>query len=528
MQEYKNGIRFLIVDDESKTRNGLKKYVHWNNLGINELRYAANGIEALSICREFKPDIILADVRMPGMDGVTLCRHLREFLPYCQIIFLSGYSDKEYLKAAIDLGAVSYVEKPTVIRDVEDAVTKAVSHFTEDKTLRLNGSMFVENSTLLQRSLVEYLITGTRQGEIDEEKLEKSFHSLHCFEKDGLSFRAAVIQTEGKIDSHKTVLLELSTLLHEKDVEHLEMVKDEEHIVIIFGTAFPGLLEPRSRLFHALEYAACRSGLGGNAFFCSVGTEVPCIEKTLQSYQTAVIALQQLFFTGYGRVVFYQKKEFVNLHFDEELFTQKFSKALLCNKTDEIKELLQAIYQSLSKQDTVLAAQIKNLYLRLFYQVMRISRSYFDKQNMWEQFLQADTLKDIHRFLCHAVEDALTHPTEEENLSLSVKCVMKHIRVDFSTEDLSVQQLADKVHLTAAYLSNLFKKETGVTVGQYIVKVRIEHAMILLQSESHHLNEIASLVGYSDAGYFTKIFKKNMNMTPSQYRRQLGKNLMTE
>lgn len=105
-------MKLMVVEDEKVIRNGLLKHVPWQKLGVWEVQAAENGEKALELAETFHPDIVLSDIRMPGMSGIELCRTLREKYPEIEIIFSTGYADKEYLKAAIDLHAVGYVEKP--------------------------------------------------------------------------------------------------------------------------------------------------------------------------------------------------------------------------------------------------------------------------------------------------------------------------------------------------------------------------------------------------------------------------------
>ena len=94
-------MKLIVVEDEKVIRNGLLRHVPWQRLGVSEVEAAANGEEALVKAEAFRPDIVLSDIRMPGMSGVDLCRKLREKFPEIEIIFSTGYADKEYLKAAI-------------------------------------------------------------------------------------------------------------------------------------------------------------------------------------------------------------------------------------------------------------------------------------------------------------------------------------------------------------------------------------------------------------------------------------------
>lgn len=126
-------MKIIIVEDESIIRKGLVKHIDWKSLGINEIRVAANTQEALTICEDYMPDIVVSDVSMPGENGIVLCRKLRQLFPEIEIIFVSGYSDKEYLKAAIDLHAVRYVEKPINRKDISEAIQEAVHRYQKTK-----------------------------------------------------------------------------------------------------------------------------------------------------------------------------------------------------------------------------------------------------------------------------------------------------------------------------------------------------------------------------------------------------------
>ena len=105
-------MKLLVVEDEKIIMNGIVKHVPWEELGITELRAASNADEALKINSEFHADIVLTDIRMPGMDGLTMCRRMREDNADLQIILLTGFSDVNYLKGAIDVGVISFLEKP--------------------------------------------------------------------------------------------------------------------------------------------------------------------------------------------------------------------------------------------------------------------------------------------------------------------------------------------------------------------------------------------------------------------------------
>ena len=118
-------MKLLIVDDEELTRTGVISSIDWKALGIEEVLQADDGINGLEIARKYRPEIILCDVRMPRMTGIAMLEKLENILPDSIPIFMSGYSDKDYLKAAIKLKAVSYIEKPLNPSEIREAVLEA-------------------------------------------------------------------------------------------------------------------------------------------------------------------------------------------------------------------------------------------------------------------------------------------------------------------------------------------------------------------------------------------------------------------
>ena len=122
-------MKLLIVDDEELTRTGVISSIDWQSIGIQEVLQADDGINGIEMARVHRPDIVLCDVRMPRLDGIAMLEQLEEILPDIVPVFMSGYSDKEYLKAAIKLKAVNYIEKPLNPVEIRDAIVEARDSF---------------------------------------------------------------------------------------------------------------------------------------------------------------------------------------------------------------------------------------------------------------------------------------------------------------------------------------------------------------------------------------------------------------
>lgn len=120
-------MKLLLVEDEKIILNGILRHVSWEELGISDLRAASSADEALTIFSVFHPDIVLTDIRMPGMTGLAMVRRMREQNPELPVILMTGFSDREYLKSAIDIGVISFLEKPIEPEELRRAIRKAVA-----------------------------------------------------------------------------------------------------------------------------------------------------------------------------------------------------------------------------------------------------------------------------------------------------------------------------------------------------------------------------------------------------------------
>ena len=169
-REVTANMKILIADDEDYTREGLMESVDWDEFGIDEVMQAANGQEAMKIARWFRPDIVLTDIRMPKMDGIAFATGLMECVPESRIIFISGYMEIEYLKSAIRLSAVDFIEKPIDLAALRNALTKAVAEVQE----KHRAKEAVENQREIQQQTLVSLLCSDESDGRTVEKLARA------------------------------------------------------------------------------------------------------------------------------------------------------------------------------------------------------------------------------------------------------------------------------------------------------------------------------------------------------------------
>jgi len=525
-------IKLLVVDDESVTRKGLMKYINWNELGVHLVEEARDGIEGIEIATIFHPDIVVSDIRMPGMNGIEFATKIRVLFPESRIIFLSGYSDKEYLKAAIHLNAVSYVEKPINLDELKEVVKRAVALCMEHEKKKLAekniNSALSESLPFIRQNIVFKLI-GRKT---IPEDLTKDLQLVGVPFKIDDPFTVLILKSafrleftnEEKESSSNEILNMLEECLC--DTIHICAEKEDNYIIVISGCNTFGSRKRLSTMFETLRTWIREHSLTCINLFCAVGLPVAGMVRIRESYETAVLALQKLFFQGYNNIVFYENRPMEFISFDHDI-TADFLVLIQEQNKDKAIGFIEKLCRVIRVNEGTLVVEVKSIFFRLSFTLfkeaekrgLQLSKTVDPEEKyLWNLISNFQTLQEIKEYLISKIILVFEGIKDLESNSRAIFNVMNYIRKNYFTADLSVKILATHVYLTPTYLSALFKKETGKTIGEYLVEVRIEKSKELLMDPQIKLFEVARKIGYSDANYFAKVFKKQMGLTPSAFR----------
>ncbi|MBU3072014.1 response regulator transcription factor [Clostridium estertheticum] len=507
-------IKVLIVDDEIFTREGIIAEIPWAKLGPIEIEQAYDGINALEVAEKFEPDILLTDVKMPRMNGVELSFELRKTYPTCEIIFLSGYSDKQYLKSAIELKAVSYVEKPIDIEELQSAIKNAI-------TLKIKET---ENTLNIKNDIALKLI----QKNADFYNLGKYIDVIPESKLTGTSFITILINILNKDKIiEEAVLLELKKIVVKSNFNCILCYKEDDLILMhLYFPADINYLSVNSILEHIYnlisEYLKSFT-----TFFICQGKKVIGITNIPVSYSFAVDALSKVFFYDYNSVIYYDKISLLVYNLDENLI-ENFTKNLLNEDKQNSILLINRLTSEIKGSASTPINYTKDVYYRLLHQLLKfsydrnliINQNDLDNKSPFEYLANSYTLMDIKSYMIekiHTIFDAV----EEKNSNINpVSSILKYIHDNYSDVDLSLQNISNKTYLSTAYMCSIFKEETGTTINSYITKYRINKAKDLLKDPHMKIIDITTKVGYGDGNYFSKIFKKETGLTPSEYKKK--------
>lgn len=502
-------MKLIVVEDEKVIRNGLLKHVPWQRLGVAEVEAAANGEEALAKAETFRPDIVLSDIRMPGMSGVELCRKLKEKYPEIEIIFSTGYADKEYLKAAIDLHAVGYVEKPVNVKllseNVEEAVRRVKDRRKSERAKLRNYLLEVDTDVSLEQADGTYFRIAMIH--FDSEGCGAGFFPK--FEKAAKEALAPhrIFMTATLLDPFCLVLLLGS--------EEEKRWKEVEPLLV-----------------EALKNCTQDGSMGG--CFLSNGKRGTCQEDILCSYRQAKEAGKALAWLGWGKSVCYEEvPSETPLNEDGKKRIDGFYKLVMSKDEKSACRFQEEMYETLVSHHIRMNSDIRYQYC-VMHDMLEKAADYFYPGSLakpWEQsgndfFMQAETFEEMRDEMLRRIGQLFEKQSGKKDKNrtennFAISRVTEYIQEHYGEQDLSIAKLADFVYLTPTYLSAVFKKQTGLTIGQYLLEVRVEHAKQKMKDPQLKFYQVSEMVGYEDANYFAKIFKKKTGVTPTEYKESL-------
>ena len=519
-------MKLLIADDEILTREGLVSSLDWASLNINTILLAEDGLEAYRIACDQKPDIILSDIRMPRLSGIELATKLKEALPDTILIFMSGYSDKEYLKAAIRLKAVTYVEKPLDLNEIREAITEAVHLRLEKQQSRQNQML----QSLAASSRLALLLT--RPYEENTEDIQALTQELSLADPHAIGSLTTYIVKSASGDINDKALDRIwekckNFLSH----SHCRSLTIRMHAIFhVFHIIHPG--QPSERLLSSIEQKLAELFAPLGAYYIGRGKTVPKLTQAYGSYSSAVILLQTSFFHPAGTILSWQEvpdsNQVPHLSLTPETASASFSDALLANDPETVKTFLDSLVHFYSTCTNLLPAQAKDLYYRLFT-VLEASRQRMKLSSdislingsIMQEIEEAFNLEELHGVLCRKTDQFFRDLEDSAQEDTTIFLIKDYIGKHYAEEQLSIKEISDHVFLSTSYVCTYFKNQTGQTLNQYLTEYRMERAMQLLQDARWPITDISARVGYSNGNYFGKSFKKFTGLTPSQYRERM-------
>lgn len=500
-------MRLLIADDEDYAREGLIESIPWEKYGIDEIMQAKDGREALTISGWFRPDIVLTDIRMPKLNGLEFAERLIRQCPDSKLLFMSGYMEIEYLKKVISLDAVEFVEKPIELDKVEQAVKKAVTFVREKELFEKKEGQWQK---LERQRLLNMLKLKTK----DKALIEKLCREVGFPEKAG--YLTAVLWNKNEENAGELEPL-AAEFWKDTGIDYLLTMLDRGKY--LFLGAFGAFRQSRIR-------EKCREMAGLKEGLCvGIGFETDNLMAVAASSEIALLNAEQSFFKSERRIFEIEDGIPEMKKLNPGLYAEfdRILKEDAGEVTAWLHELAEKICgEGFYRQEDIV--MLMSAFARLLIQeknALLLSVEGIDTEEDAEQKIrEASSMAEVMELFDRLLEAFGIHREQETQYSRLVRDTIAYIEQHCREAELSVTDIAADMHFSAAHLNVLFRKETGVTVKQYISDYRLNLSKKLLCNPHIKVSEIAERCGYSNANYFSKVFRASENMTPVEYRKE--------
>jgi len=513
-------MRIMIVDDEVIIRTGLARVIKWEELGLELLEPAASAEEAIERIPIEKPNILLTDIRMTGKTGLELAEEAKKLLPDLDVIVLTGYDDFKYTQQAIRLGVNDYLLKTSRPEEIIQTVLRAKKRLEEKWHAHSQDRL---KHTEARNRLIERWIIDGDVAAIGPQLQDVFLSGIFApAERDPKQFQIWLVSGEGWMDSpsaESLLLFAIENMLREM-LACETLIHRNRVLVAIPVDASNKQLEVRHRnsvLLKIERLLKC-------TIFAAVGVPVPTPEKLHESYVSADHIFDYKGLLG-QQIVDYEDirnrkggKTFCTLEEELALFSifleddplalkgwvQKFVQEQLEDPQFTL-ETLEASIRSAAVAASRWLERVQaatGRHAEEGPEPFRYERGMPPKDALF-QYLYA-VMKQYHRQIAGGQAGHVQRAKAfiETNLG----------------KDVGLQQVAKHVHVHPNHLSEVFKKETGMTFGDYVTQQKMRRAAEILTTTPAKINEVAAAVGYADVKYFSQIFKKYSGKTPSEFR----------
>jgi len=518
-------LKILIVDDEMLVRVGMRSLIQWEEHGFRVIGDASDGEAALALMESEVPDIVLTDIVMPGMDGLRLIEEAGKKYPGVRFIALSSYSDFDYVREAMKLGADDYVLKTSVrpeqfLNILNETRRKAEQERKKWKQTAESPTVSERKQQLFMRLLVE--------PSPDESTFQRYREELDWPESSDTAVFAVHLHHFYRLGPDaKSVSRSLLHLLEQQTREatgkQVFPYKDNEMIMVLFFAE-----PPDERQLLDIGGDVIRAAKRLINVCVSVGISEPF--RRFGHFPAAVRqakdAVKDSFYGGLGKCY----------RFDAS--PREMPESPPGSGEDELLQRLEicdkeGVHRALERLFAVLAdrrdppERRQEFFLDLAQQFKMSVRKwdipwpslFDDERSVYTQILELETIDETRRWFEMLADKAIGAMTRvrSQTYRKEISRLIDYLKLHFA-ENITLSSAARYINMSESYLSTMFKKETGVSFVEYLTRLRIEKAAELLKTSDMPSYIIAEKVGYENINYFGRSFKKVMGVSPSQFR----------
>lgn len=542
-------LKIFLAEDEVVVRETIKRMIPWEELGFELVGEAADGEMALPLLIRQQPDLLITDIKMPFMDGLTLARLAKKEIPGLKVVILSGYDDFNYAKQAIGIGVEDYLLKPITKNALIERLSEIRSRYEHEKTQKEYYEKFQREMLAYEKNSSRDFFEALVGGSMDMMEVYKRAEKL------GLDIVAEAYNVliftmncdedfSGQRDEYSSWEAESLELLENFFAGHSSAMLFRSNI-FSYGVLLKGQRETIEENTRACvdEIRKILSRQDGRReWFLAVGQSVDRLSQIQKSYHTASRAFSQRYLYD-ENILYYDEMETmehpggqaetednaylqkVDVNALNPAILQKFLSNGLQEETENfVKDYFYAIGQEPMESLVFRNYVILNVRFSVISFIKGLGCDTNEMESADTEEVLAESGKNMESAIAYAkkmISQAIEirdQNSGNKNRSI-LKTAVDFIDSHYMDEEISLNTVANVANVSSNHFSALFSQNMGQTFIEYLTTLRMNKAKELLRCTGMRSSEIAGEIGYKDAHYFSYLFKKTQGMTPSDYRK---------
>ena len=525
--------KIMLADDEGIVIDSLKFIIGKEFGGKCIVEYAKTGRSVIELAEKFRPDIAIMDIQMPGINGIEAMKEIRKNNANVLFIVMSAYDKFDYAKEAIKLGVLEYITKPMERTKIVSALKKGMERIDEEREKRSNDLMVKEKLETVIPIIESGLIYDILLQEQFSEDID-NYKTILGLDK-RYAYMMSIVCGDEQIGNHMTNAVGSSVKMQQHYQEVRECVKD--YFDCIVGTVMSnklavlvpcdkdcvdyneriGLIEKTRELVRRMRQ---KTGIN---FRIGIG-RAGVLQEMAGSYEEALNAL--LMTTGSVAhadelPIGCDYAEDYPIHLEKKLFDE-LEKGEIDNVYSTAKKFFHWMTESNAKN--IMSIRLKTLEFALYaehiaYRKGGMTYHFTSRQEYLPTIMNMDDLDSLREWFLEKIMGACQNIVgkREEKSNSIIEMAEEYIKDNFH-KDVSLDEVSKTVNISPYYFSKIFKEGTGKNFIEYLTNIRMERAKELLSTTEHSMKEICAMCGYSDPNYFSRSFKKNVGVTPTEFK----------
>jgi two-component system, response regulator YesN len=524
--------KVIIVDDETWICRLIRKIVDWESLGFQVTDSVNDGLSALELIKESKPELVITDIRMPGLDGISLIKAVREEKVDVEFIIVSGYSDFEYARSALTFDAFAYILKPLDREEFVDILRRVKINIDNKKKIR---SRLETSETVMLKNDMRQIIENIKKDISEEEinglygtKFGGGFYYSIIFKRDYITREKREQRENGEYDKFLAEIKEGNSARFKEIIYFPGKTVDQE--IFIINTYSKEESDVTDAMKEAMKTFAGSSLAKSCHLTVCVGDRVPLLSEIDASYASAEEAMRARVCLGTDRVID-SKKESCRIANVKNVIDIRAKKKLgvlfdvldMEEAVSEISRLLAEAEKGCAENLIIINLAAYDIIDMLYSSMQTKGITVKNGMSKQQALLHVDDLmtrSEIESFICSILKEfgGVYADEKQDSGEKLIKKIKRFISENYAS-DINLEDVAKMVCLSSTYVSEVFKGKTGENFSEYLIGYRIDIAKDFLKDIRYKVVDVSLMVGYKDPKYFSRLFKKKVGVNPSDYRK---------